>query len=348
MYTNAACALILGVSTGLALTGALATYFLVKWYGGHEFVAPYLVLLLSVPMVGLTGVPMAKLERELDFRRVAAIEFSGQAVGLAIGASAAAARLGVWAPVSGQLAWQTFTFFAAWRAVAVRPSLRFHNAPWKEMLRYGLGCTASLRTWQLRTLVNPLLVGRFVGVEGVAFVALALRIAEALGTFRLAAGRMAIAALARAQNHREQFQRLLQRAMYWQVVTLGPLLCFFALFGPWIFQHVVGVRWLPSLHVYPFVAAGVLINSVYNLQASALFVMERQAIVMLAYGLHVGVLAVVALFLVPRLGIPGYGWAELAACCAYLVIHSGATRQFAISYRSLAPLTAGFLVLLFV
>ena len=60
------------------------------------------------------------------------------------------------------------------------------------MLTFGIGIT-SQRTWQLRTLINPLLVARFAGAEAVAFVALAIRIAEALGTLRLAAGRMAIA-----------------------------------------------------------------------------------------------------------------------------------------------------------
>lgn len=344
---NAASALILLISTGLTLAGASATYLLIHWYGTREFVFPYVVLLLSVPMIGLTGVPMAKLERELDFRAVAEIEFSGQTLGLAVGALMAALRFGVWAPVSGQLAWQIFTFFAAWRRSSLRPGLRFQQAPVREMLRYGVGCTTSLRAWQVRALVNPLLVGHFVGVEGVAFVALASRIAEALGTFRLAAGRMAIAALARIQNHLEEFRLLLQRAMYLQVVTLGPLLCLFALLGPSIFRHIVGVRWLPSLSVYPFVAAGILINSVYNLQASALFVLGRQMIVMLAYLLHVGILAVTAFWLVPRMGIAGYGWAELVACSAYLVIHAGVARQFAISYRSVASLTAGFLVLLF-
>lgn len=344
---NTASALIFLISTCLMIAGASATYFLIRWYGTREFVLPYVVLLLSVPVIGLTGVPIAKLERELDFRAVAEIEFSGQALGLLVGAVMAALHGGVWAPVSGQLAWQLFTFVAAWRRSSLRIGFSFQAAPVKEMLCYGLGCTASLRAWQVRTLVNPLLVGHYVGVEGVAFVALALRIAEALGTFRLAAGRMAIAALARMQNHLDEFRQLLQRAMCWQVVTLGPLLCLFALVGPEVFRHLLGNRWLPSLRVYPFIAAGVLINSVYNLQASALFVLGRQVIVMFSYLLHVGVLAAISFLLVPRIGIAGYGWAELVACGAYLVIHSGIAREFAISYRSVAPMTAAFLALLF-
>jgi PST family polysaccharide transporter len=216
------------------------------------------------------------------------------------------------------------------------------------MLAFGIGLTASLRTWQLRTLINPLLVGRFAGAEGVAYVALALRIAEALGTIRLAAGRMAIAALSRLQFQAAEFRTTLERAMGLQIITLGPLLCAFAFAGPFAVRHVMGARWMPSLAVYPFVAAGVLANSVYNLQASALFVLGRQWTVMWSYLTHVALLGVGTRLLLPRLGIAGYGWAELLACIAYFLIHVGLARVVVISYRRTLPWLAVFLTVLFV
>jgi O-antigen/teichoic acid export membrane protein len=217
----------------------------------------------------------------------------------------------------------------------------------RPMLSYSIGLTASLRTWQLRTLVNPLIVGRFMGAEGVAYVALAIRIAESLGSFRLAAGRMAIAALARLQDRRAEFRRALEQALFLQVVTLGPLLCAFALLGPYIVRHVIGVRWIPSLQVFPFAAAGVLVNSVYNLQASALFVVGKQWLVMRSYAAHVALLAATTVVLLPRLGLIGYGWAELVACSAYGVIHSGLAVTAPISYTRLRPWVAGFVAALF-
>jgi PST family polysaccharide transporter len=199
MYGTAA-TVILSISIVSAAIAASAIPLLIRWYGNREFVAPYLALLFTVPLTGLTGVPMARLERALDFRSIAGIELAGQIVGLVVSALLAWSRAGVWAPVFGQIAWQTFTLLAASLAASLTPRLHFDRSRAWEMLSFGIGLTASLRTWQLRTLVNPLLVGRFAGTEAVAFVALAIRIAEALGTFRLAAGRMAIAALSRLQR----------------------------------------------------------------------------------------------------------------------------------------------------
>ena len=205
----------------------------------------------------------------------------------------------------------------------------------------------SMRTWQLRTLVNPLLVGRFAGVEAVAFAAFAIRVAEGLGSLRLAAGRLAIAALSRLQRDRDEFERALQRALQFQLITLGPLLCGFALIGPWVVAHIIGRRWMASLAVYPFIAAGVLVNSVFNLQASALFVIGRQWTVMRCYVAHVVLLAGATVLLLPRIGLAGYGWAELLACASYVLIRGDLAGRITVSYGKLAPQVATYVALLF-
>jgi PST family polysaccharide transporter len=338
--------LMVASAAGLTLLGAALAPLLVRWYGSREFVAPYLVLLLSIPVVGLTGIPTAKLERELNFRKLAGIELGGQVIGLLAAAILAAAGAGVWAPVTGQITWQTFLLIATCASAGLRPRMNFDRGLAGVMLSYGAGITVSLRTWQLRTLVNPLVVGRFAGVESVAFIALAIRIAEGLGSIRVAAGRFALAGLARLQTEREEFRAALERGLYLQVMTLGPLLCGFTLLGPLIIRHLIGTTWMPSLALYPFVAAGVLINSVYNLQASALFVQGRQWIVTRSYVTHVTLLAAATPVLLPRLGIAGYGWAELLACAGYWSIHTGLA-DTALSRRRLVPWLAIFLVLLF-
>ena len=346
MYSTAIF-VVLVASAILAGLAAAFTPFLVRWYGSKEFVAPYFVLLMTVPVSALAGIPTAKLERGLEFTRVAGIELAGQLTGLIASTTLARMRAGVWAPVAGQTVWQVFVLVSTFYASSVRWDFRLRVDEARKMLQYGIGLTVSLRAWQARTLVNPMLVGRFVGTEAVAYVALALRIAESLGALRLAAGRIAIAVLARLQHKSEQFRSALEKALHVQVLTLGPLLCLFALSGSFVMKHIIGMRWMPSLAVYPFIAAGVLVNSVYNLQASGLFVMGKQWVVTSAFAVHVALLAGITWILVPKFGIAGYGWAELGACAGYWIIHSGTEKHLSPSYRRLAPLTAGFIAILF-
>lgn len=344
---DVATTLILGHSILLVAGSVAAIPLLVRWYGNREFVPAYLVTLLTIPLAGLAGPPTAKLEREFNFRAVAGIELGGQVLALIVSVAMAWGGFGVWAPVTGLLAWQIWAAVGALVAARLAPALRFDRAQARTMLAFGAGYSASLRVWQLRTLVNPLLVGRFAGTEAVAFVALAIRIAEGLGFVRIAAGRLAIAALARLHHDRAKFQSALENALQLQVLTLGPLLCLFALAAPALVPRLMGVRWLPSLQVYPFVAAGVLVNSLFNLQASALFVAGQQWVVLRAYVWHVALLVGATVVLLPRLGILGYGWAELAACAGYGVLHAGLARVISISYKKLAPAILAFLAPLF-
>jgi PST family polysaccharide transporter len=107
---------------------------------------------------------------------------------------------------------------------------------------------------------------------------------------------------------------------------------------------MLGSRWLVGLKIYPFIAAGVLVNSVYNLQASALYVAGRQWLVLRAYVLHVCLLAGGTLLLVPLRGIAGYGWAEIFACGGYVVLHVAGRGLARVSYGPMGWLAFVFLL----
>ncbi len=336
--------LVSGLSVILMLGGIGLIPLLTKWYAGREFVWPYLATLLTVPLAGIAGPATAKLERDLNFRAAAGIELGGQFLALIVAVVLAWRKCGVWAPVIGLMAWQFWAAAGALWAARLRPRFRFESGEARRMLSFGIAYSASLRVWQLRNLVNPLLVGRLVGAEGVAFVALAVRFAEGLGFIRNAAGRLAIATLSRLQHDRQRFQSVLESALTFQLWSLGPLLCGFAVIAPLAIPRMLGSRWLVGLEIYPFVAAGVLVNSVYNLQASALYVAGRQWLVLRAYALHICLLAGGTLLLVPLRGIVGYGWAEIFACGGYALLHVAGRRFARVSYQQLGWLAFVFLL----
>jgi PST family polysaccharide transporter len=299
------------------LAGSALIPLLIRWFHSREFVPAYLVTMLTIPIAGVAGPVTAKLERSLAFRAVAQIELTGQSVALLTGLTLALLGQGIWSPVAGQLVWQTFSLLAAFRAARYVPRFRLELAPLRRMLAFGVGVTASQRTWQLRALVNPLIVGRFAGPEGIAFVGLAIRIAESLGFLRAAASRLALASLSRVQNDADLLRNSLASALRGQLLILGPLLAFFAIASPLAIHRFLGDRWLPVQFIYPPVAFAVLVNSIFNLQASALFVVGRQWLVLRAFAIHVALLGAGAMFLVPRAGLIGYGIADVVACAAY-------------------------------
>jgi PST family polysaccharide transporter len=336
--------LILAISILLCALGGLALPLLTGWLPETSFALPYLVLLLTIPLIGLAGPPLAKLERDLQFQAVAKIEFGGQLSAFVVGAILAWRGLGVWAPVTGHMIWQLFVVFAAKRVSGLSPRLAVDRARARRMIGFGLGFSASVRVWQLRNLVNPLIVGRLLGTEAVAFVALAVRAIEALSFVRTAVGRVAIAALARVREDPARCQHMMQKGARLQLFALGGVFAAMSVLGPPLLPSMLGGRWSSALVVLPFVAAGALINSIFLLEASALFVEGRHWVVTRSYLWHVSILILGTVVLVPALGIAGYGWAELAACVPYAILHRGLQPGLRISLPPILPWLAAFVL----
>jgi PST family polysaccharide transporter len=189
------------------------------------------------------------------------------------------------------------------------------------MVGYGLGYSVSEWAWQLRVLVNPLVVGRYAGAEAVGYVALALRLVEQLSHVVLAASwRLSVAVFARLQGDRARLIRAVTEGMSLQVMAVGPLLAGFGLVAPWIIPLLFGSQWLPVLEVYPFIAISYLSMVVFILPSSTLHVLQRNWEVAVFNLVHVGFFAGAALLLVPQLGFGGYGWAEVAALPSYILL----------------------------
>ncbi|MBD1933252.1 MULTISPECIES: oligosaccharide flippase family protein [Cyanophyceae] len=320
VYHQAFTLLLLQALAGMLLA-FLALPLIESWVNIKGFRPVAQVLFLGLPVVLLNQVPMARLERNLDYKRVALIELLGQLFYYVIAFPLAFRGAGVWALVAGWWLQQAQTLALLYWSAGYRPRFAWNWDLVKQMWGYGMSFSASIWVWQLRTLINPLLVGRFAGAEAVGYVALAIRIIEILGFVKAATWRISIATLSRLQGDKERLVRAVTEGMGLQILAVGPLLVGVSWVSPWLIPLVFGDRWLPVVQVYPFIALGYLTNSLFNMHSSALYVLRRNWEVTAFHIVHMALFAGAAFLLLPRLGLIGYGWAEIVALTSYVVIH---------------------------
>ena len=247
----------------------------------------------------------------------------------------------------GYWAWQGLHVSAAYGVTRYRPRLFWSRDLLHEMLGYGLGYISSIWVWQLRSLVNPLIVGRFLGPEAVGYVSLAIRFADVLSFVKSATWRLSIAALGKVQEDRGRLRKAMEEGMALQVLALGPALAGFALISPWLLPYVFGDRWDPVLDVFPFIALSYLLNAVFNMHSSVLYVLQRNRAVTLFHACHIALFATGALLLVSQVGLIGYGLAEVVALPAYAVSIGKCDNLFEVSYWRVAPWLVGLVPPLF-
>ena len=322
------------------ILGLVSLPLLAHWLNLPDFPRVAGALFLGLPLVAVGQVPLTLMERQLAYRTVATIELAGQAAFYAVALALAWQGAGVWAPVAGWWAQYVLLTVLQYGAAGIRPGLAWEPRLGKAMVRNGLTLTAATWVWSLRALVNPLVVGHFVGASGVGQVAVAVRLTEVIGFVRTAAWRIGLSVFGRFARDTDRLRMVLSEAMHAQVLVLGAVFVLFALAAPVMVPLVLGPAWAPVARVFPFVALGYLVNAVFSLHSAALYMVGRNAAVLTFHLFHVALFAGSALLLVPRVGVMGYGYAECVALLSYALVHYHLVRRIG-SPRILLPLSWG-------
>jgi O-antigen/teichoic acid export membrane protein len=309
--------------SGLAGTGLafLALPLIGRWTGLEELgpVAAFLFAGLSVNL--MTRVPLALLERALDYRKVALIELSELLVLYPVAIPLAYQGLGAWAPVAGWWASRLVSLGLAYYLSGYRPRFYWEPGRIRAMVRFGTAYAAAEWVWMLNTLVNPLIVGRYLGAEAVGQIGLAIRLVDPIHLITaLPIRRISLPVFVRVREDQARLVRALNEGITLQVMSLGPILAGVGLIAPWIIPLLLGSKWLPALEIYPFLATSYLTGAAVGLHASILYLLGKAWIVAVQRLTHSALFVGAAFFLVPHLGLIGYGWTDMVALPSYLLL----------------------------
>lgn len=311
--------LVLGILVSLV---AFLSLPLLEQLAQYKEISPVIrTMFLGLPFHLIALVPLARLERALNYRQVAITEFIGQIVYYLAALTLAFSGLGVWAPVGGWWSQQIVVLALLYGATRYRPHFYWDWTLIRQMVGYGLGYSSSMWVWNLRQLVNPLIVLPFLGKEAAGYIDLTVQFAERLSFVKTATWRLSIATLSRLQGNRTRLSQAIAEGMRLQILAVGPILVTFGFTSSWLLPLLADKNWLPVLQVYPFVALSYLTNALFNLHSATLYVLKRNWEVGTFHVIHIVLFAGGAYFFVPRWGLIGYGGAEILAILSYIAIH---------------------------
>lgn len=335
-------------SLGMSLIGFLVSPLITDWLNDTRVLTPLWGLLILLPVTVLPVPAIAQLERALDYRKIAFVEIIEQALNYSIAMLLAWFGCGIWALVIGYGISRLWLLIGSYKLARYRPRWYWSSILLGPMLSYGFSFSASIWISQFRRLsLFSLIIGRYVGPEGVGYVTLTLRLIEGMSFVSQATWRLSIAALSKVQANLPRLRAALEEATALQVLALGPLLVVFALLSPFLVPLLFGERWTPILLIYPFIALASLVNTSFNMQVSVLHVVNRNSEALLFNVTLVVILAGTGIWLVPWLGLLGWGLAEVVGLASYAILHRQVNKLFAVSYARAAPWLIAFIPPLF-
>lgn len=286
---------------------------------GFEQVATIMVLALPFQLLSVPAT--IKLERALNYQAVATLEIAGQ---LCFYALAVPLVLMGHGPVSLAFAWllqQIISFGIAHAYIRALPRFSFHPETAKQTLRYAATFSFANWIWQLRMLVNPMIIGPALGAEAVGLVGMTIGLLEMLSIIKTIIWRLSVAILAKVQHDVERLRKAVTEGMELQLLVVGATLLGFGWTGHFIVPWLFGARWAPVMDLYPYVALSYLTVAPFNMHSATLSVLNRNLGLGVYHAVHVVVFATVAYWAVPRYGMVGYGYGELATLPVYYLMH---------------------------
>ena len=289
--------------------------------------AVMVVLVFFVPFQLLMLPAYTRLERALEYRKIAGIELAGQVTYYAVAAPLVLNGGGAVSLAYGFVAQWVVSFFCTFFFTRMVPRLGFSWPVAVKIVRFALSYSLVSWTWQLKTLINPLLVGPLLGANALGIVGMANTVVDLSAFVKTIIYRICLAILGRCRDDMEKLRNAITYGLQFQTLTVGIVLLGFSWFSGWIVPIAFGERWMPILQIYPFIAFGFLTNALFNIHSAVLIAINRPFDVILFHLTYVSLFALVVALAVPHFGLVGYGFGEIAAIPAYLLLHVYATRR---------------------
>jgi PST family polysaccharide transporter len=319
------------VATGLALAGTWAFGGLIRPVG---VLLPLRVLLLSVPINVLWAPAQARIERDFGFRKMGLLEVGGDLVLYGTAVPLAILGAGAWSLVVGFLAWQLWLLVGSYLLSGLRLRLRWSNSMSRDLTSFGFSYSLQTGTSLLGGLVNPLVVGRFLGATGVGYVAFALRLVSTLGFAQRGAWRLGLVSLSRVSDgDKDRLRRAVEEGSEFLLIAMGVPFAIFGVMARTVIPLLFGQEWTTTIRLYTILALGAVVGASAFIQISLLISRGRNYTVAIAGAIQAVILAIGAYFLVRHFGLDGFGYASILTVVGLIYVDRATRSIVSFSYR---------------
>ncbi len=209
------------VTSGLTL---LAAPWIGTIYGLTGMTGYFVAVAVKQPLVGAAVVPLAMMNRDLQYRRIAIVNVCATIAAASIRLLLGVGGAGAWALVIGYVSSGMFILMGATMARPFRPRLRFRPSAISGLQRFGIRAAVADASEQTFKNVDYLLVGWFYGASALALYRVAFEVAMepamAVGTL---VNRTALPVLARVSAAHGDLTQVLTWSLRKIVTLVAPL-----------------------------------------------------------------------------------------------------------------------------
>jgi len=260
---------------------------------------------MSFFISGLGILHQALLERSLSFKALARMEIISVTVGAILGIGLALANAGVWSLVVQSLATAVVATLLLWLLSSWRPQWVFNWEEVKPVSSFSLNLTGfNISNYFIRN-ADYLLIGRYLGAQGLGYYTLAYRILLfPLQNISAVVGRVMYPALSTMQDNNGRFAAAYLKIVGTIAIITFPLMAgLFVLAEPFVLAFF-GEKWQPIILLIMVFAPVGMMQSI-GATVGVIYQVKNKTDWMFRWSIGAGILVVMAFIIGLRWGIIG-------------------------------------------
>ncbi|MEM6363613.1 MAG: lipopolysaccharide biosynthesis protein, partial [Planctomycetota bacterium] len=266
----------LGLCSGIALLIALSAPFSASWFGQPVLLPLTWLLSLTLFGPGLTLVPMAMLQKQFAFNRLAVREVGEMTVIGVSTISAAAMGMGVWSLAIGEILGMAYRIIALYAVFPFKPGLDCDWGSMRETTKFGVHVTVARLVQHAATSMDVMAIGFVLGPIPLGLYAVASRYMrlprDLVDRF---ANRVLFSVFCRDQGDAERIADTFLRARSAACLIVFPCLFGLAIVATPFVLGVLGPKWFDSIPVLQFLCVACAIESVGATNRKLLIATDR-------------------------------------------------------------------------
>lgn len=327
-----------GVMLVISLLLFSATFFIGPLLKNSASIWVFRVSILSYFLLSFRSVPVMLLDREMSFKRVAALEIAEAVAFQAVAVTLAFTGAGVWALICGMLAKNiamaiTLIFVSTWR---IKYGLDMRII--KAILPFSLSFQGSHFVNLIKDSTVPVWMGATLGMAQLGFITWA----STLATYPLLASNMLARVFfpffSRLQKEREKLKKAIELVLRVNVLAIMAVASVLLGLAEPITKMIYTEKWLPALPLFMIMVAVNYMLGTTTPLVSAFNARGKSFYTFLLSVSWAVLLWVFALILVPKYRLAGYGIACLLTYLVNIKVMLDARREFSISvFRNILP-----------
>jgi len=322
----------------MSLFAYLLIFFLApliaKFYRQFILVQLIRVYCLGFLLTALRMVPQARLQKEMNFKKITLLNIPGNVIGLIVGIWMAKNEYKVWSIVGLYLSNQIIVTLLYWVFVRWRPNFSLSVDKMKSHWSFGYKLMLSAQLNTLFDNIYNILIGKFYSLKDLGYYERAYTLNNyPVSVLSGILGKVSLPLFSQIAGNKQELYKVYRKTILLTFYISIPLMIGSLIVAEPLFNFFLGTQWLPAVPFFKILCLAYMLYPVHSLNINLLAIFGRSDL-FLKLEIIKKILIVVLVFFANYFGIYGLVWSSVVASYLSLFINTYYTGKL-VSYNTL-------------